>query len=82
MLDIVTAESIPGDSSRFCVQQRARFGGTWLFWAQLMALEVLLFALAAYKAYQTYREMETVSSSFFPKTLHVLIRDSMLYFLV
>lgn len=78
----VTAESVPGDSARFCVQRRAQFGGTWIFWAQLLALEILLFGFALFKAYQTYRQMDDVTGSFVPKTLHVLIRDSTLYFLL
>ena len=83
MLYIVTEESIPGSSARFCVQERSQSEGegAWVFWAQLLALEVILFALAVYKAYQTYREMDTTSGAILPKTLHVLVRDSTLYFL-
>ncbi|CAE6520592.1 unnamed protein product [Rhizoctonia solani] len=57
--------------------------GMYVYWATNLAFETVLFALALYKAYQHVSRRRGLRPSWSgPRILSVLVRDSILYFLV
>ena len=52
------------------------------FWISIICYETLLCGLAIYKGYQTFRKKDPIAGWSGTKLLDILIRDSILYFLV
>jgi len=76
----VTATPFPGSSIHFCVVTSipSFFYATWI---PIVTFETLLFSLALFKGYQSWKsEVPTGWSG--QVALNILIRDSILYFLV
>ena len=56
---------------------------SYLYWVPFLAFETFLFTLALVKGYQSYSDKElSFKGSMAVKALEVLIRDSILYFML
>lgn len=67
--------------TEFCASLNA-WKFSYLFWIPLMVSEIIFFALSAFKGYQCYFRDDADQRGFSAnRSMSVLIRDSILYFL-
>ena len=77
----VTSHLIPGRPICVPLNISTHF---WSFWVPLLAFETLMCSLALFRGFQSYKRHEILNgdSTVGSRLLQILIRDSILYFIV